>query len=136
MLYTFIGDLADAPEVATTATGKTVTKIRFAVSDSYRDSEGKWQRTEAVWWNGEVWGSPAEAVRDAKLKSGQTVVVVGEIRSSSWEVDGEKRTRRYVSIREIAPGVISAARRKKSAKTAEPSQVESAEPVDAAGEWA
>lgn len=132
MLYTFVGNLADAPEVTTTPTDKTVAKLRLGVSESYRDAQGQWQNTETVWWNAEAWGSPAHAIIGAGLKKGQTVIVVGEIRSASWEADGEKKTRRFVSIRHIGGEIISEARRQSATKK----PVEEDNPVDAAGEWA
>lgn len=133
MLYPFVGNLADIPEITTTPTGKLVAKLRLGVTESYRNAKGEWQHTDTVWWNAEAWGGPAQAIEQARFVKGQTILVVGEIRSTTWEVNGEKKTRRFISIKHIGPDLITEARRKStSAKKNE--SVDS--PVDAAGEWA
>jgi len=131
MLYTFTGNLADAPEVTNTNSGKTVAKLRVICSERYRDSAtGEWKSTDAVGWWAEAWDSTAQAIAAAGFKKGEAVIITGDIKDAHWKTqDGESRTRRHIAIRTMGSDVVANARRAGAA----PAQV--AEAVEAAAEW-
>ncbi|MFK0009908.1 single-stranded DNA-binding protein [Paenarthrobacter sp. NPDC090520] len=82
-------------------------KIRIAVNDSYVDSDGQQHDRETFWLNTELWRGLAS--RAAELfKSGDPVIVVGKWRSSTFEVEGKKRTRNYFVADTIAPDMAYA----------------------------
>jgi len=92
---TLKGRLSDAPEVR--IVGKNDTEMAKLTIATHR-IVGEKEITE---WNRCVaWGFNASKCRD--LKSGDTVLAVGELRTSSWEAeDGNKRYRTEINLEEI-----------------------------------
>ncbi|MEE2524497.1 single-stranded DNA-binding protein [Pseudarthrobacter sp. J47] len=82
-------------------------KLRIAVNDSYQDRDGQWKERETFWLNTELWRGLATRAADA-LSNGDPVVVIGKFRSSSYEVDGKKRTRNYFVAESISPDLAHA----------------------------
>ena len=84
-----IGRLTDNPKASTTPTGKSVCRIRLAVSGFNRDAT-------PVFIDIEAWNKLAEAC-DTHLEKGRRVTVTGRIAHDQWETeDGQKRQRHYV----------------------------------------
>lgn len=68
-----------------------VTNLRIAVSDRYRDPAGAWLTTDPVFYDVAIWGTPATHAA-ATLRSGDRVLVHGELRLRSWTgEDGQTR---------------------------------------------
>lgn len=83
-----IGNLGAEPELRQTKSGP-VMSLRLATSETYLDKEKQRQeRTE--WHSVTMWGKRAEGLAKF-LSKGARVYVEGGIRSSSYEVDGQKR---------------------------------------------
>jgi len=88
-MITITGNLGDAPEIRTTATGKSTAKLRVATSRRRRDAAGNWSQ-ETDWHSVVVWDTLAEAVAD--LKKGSAVIVHGRLAQREWTgSDGQKR---------------------------------------------
>lgn len=84
-----MGNLGADPELRFTQSGTAVLGLRLATTTRWKDKDGTWQdRTE--WHSVVVWGARAEALGKL-LEKGSTVYVEGEIRTSSYEKDGDKR---------------------------------------------
>ncbi len=85
---TLFGNLGTDPELRKLRTGDLL-KLRLATSHSWVNKEG--ERNERVEWHQVVlWGNRAEGLARI-LQKGSFVLVDGEIRTRSYEKDGEKR---------------------------------------------
>jgi single-strand DNA-binding protein len=87
-----IGNLTRDPESRTLASGQTVTDLGLAVSDNYKDKDGKLVErtcfTDIV-----VWGKQAELCQQF-LKKGAPVLVEGKLQLDQWKTEsGEKRNK-------------------------------------------
>jgi single-strand DNA-binding protein len=88
------GNLGAEPDLRLTAKGLPVLSFRMATTEVYYDKEGsKQERTE--WHSVTVFGKRAEALAKI-LGKGSRVLVEGRIHNSSYEKDGQKRTRSEV----------------------------------------
>ena len=94
-----LGNLGADPDLRYTATGVPVLNLRLATSESFLDKNKEHQdRTE--WHSVVVWGTRGEALGKL-LHKGACVCVEGALRTSSWEKDGQKRSRTEVHAREV-----------------------------------
>jgi len=73
-----IGNVGSDPTVTTTQSGKTLTKLSVACTESYRDNNGEWKRV-TEWVNIEMWRSISPLI----IK-GSIVSVEGKIATSSY----------------------------------------------------
>jgi single-strand DNA-binding protein len=79
--------------------GQAVLKLRLATTESYLDKNNtRQERTE--WHSVTVWGRRGEALAKF-LTKGASVFVEGSLRTSSYEVNGEKRYRTEVVANNI-----------------------------------
>lgn len=86
-----LGNLTRDPELRQTPNGNSVCNFGMALNRSYKDQSGNWQEaTDFV--NCVAWGPLAERI-DQYLNKGRRVLVQGSLRSSSWEQDGQKRSK-------------------------------------------
>lgn len=82
-----IGNVGRAPEMKDVGETKMV-KFSLATSDHrFKDEDGK-PRTE--WHNIVAWGKTAEFV-EKYIDKGREIYVEGQIRTRSWEQDGERK---------------------------------------------
>lgn len=96
---TISGNLTRDPETRTTAAGKVLATFSVAVPGREKDKNGEWQdRAEFV--DCAAFGFQAERLAKDAAK-GTEVVVVGKLRYSSWEKNGEKRSRLEVIADEV-----------------------------------
>lgn len=94
-----VGNLTRDPEVRQTASGMYVLGVGMAVNDRVKDGDGDWaDRPNFV--DLTMFGSRAQAVSQ-HLHKGDKVAVEGKLRYSSWERDGQKRSRLEVVVDEI-----------------------------------
>jgi len=103
----FIGNLAPAPEMRYTPTGRPVTQFTVAVNQSTKNQQtGEWTE-ETDWFRVSVFGDRAERAAE-QLRKGNRVFVEGRFRTREFEGnDGQKRT----SLDVTADNVISLERR-------------------------
>lgn len=89
-----MGNITNDPEVK--AVGETsVTEFGVAVNRRYKKNE-EW--VEAVeFLNIKCWGSRGEAIAN-HLEKGSKVLLEGEIRTDTWEKDGEKKYKTYILV--------------------------------------
>lgn len=94
-----LGNLGADPELRMTGGGQAVLKLRLATSESYLDKNRvRQERTE--WHSVVVWGKRGEALSKF-LTKGSRLFVEGSLRTSSYEVEGQKRYRTEVIAREV-----------------------------------
>jgi len=123
---TMTGNLTDDPELKFTPNGSTVANFRLAVTPRVRDGEA-WRDGETSFFRVNAWRDLGENTADS-LSKGDRVVVIGRLRSRSWETpEGERRTVVEVEADEVAPSLRwatakperSSARGKAKAETGE-----------------
>ncbi|MDM7916244.1 MAG: single-stranded DNA-binding protein [Candidatus Eisenbacteria bacterium] len=96
-----IGNLGRDPEIRYTQSGEPIANFTLATNESWTDKSGqKQERTE--WHRVEVFGKPAQVVRDY-LSKGRQVYIEGSIKYDEWtDKDGNKRN--TTKIRVSGPG--------------------------------
>lgn len=88
---TLMGNLTRDPELRNTPNGQSVCSFSLALNRSYKAADGNW--TEVTDFVDIVaWGPLGERVAQY-LTKGRPALVAGRLQSSSWEKDGQKRTK-------------------------------------------
>jgi single-strand DNA-binding protein len=92
-----IGNLGRDPEIRYTQGGEPIANFSLATNETWTDKSGqKQERTE--WHRVEVFGKPAQVVRDY-LTKGRQVYVEGSVRYDEWtDKDGNKRNTTKIHI--------------------------------------
>ena len=94
------GNLTRDPELRVTASGTQVPSFGVAVNDRRRNPQtGEWE-DYPNFVDCTMFGTRAEAVR-RYLSKGSKVAIEGKLRYSSWEKDGERRSKIGVIVDEI-----------------------------------
>lgn len=99
-----IGRLGGDPETRYTQGGDAVTTFSVATSEKWKAKDGgKQERTD--WHNVVAFGRQAEVCAEY-LRKGSQVMVEGQIRTESYEKDGQKRysTKIYLRTMEMLGG--------------------------------
>lgn len=93
------GNLTRDPELRGTAGGTDVLSFGIAVNDRRKNASGQWEDVpnffECV-----TFGNRATALSDI-LTKGMKVAIAGKLRYSSWERDGQKRSKVDIIANEI-----------------------------------
>lgn len=93
------GNLTRDPELRHTNGGTAILSFGVAVNDRMKDRDGSWvDRPNFV--DVTVFGARAEAL-SRYLSKGTKVALSGKLRYSSWERDGQKRSKLEVIAEEI-----------------------------------
>ena len=96
---TLVGNLTRDPELRATPSGDEVCQFSLALNRSYRTRDG--DEVAAVdYVDVAAWGGLAKVVKDYCHK-GKQILVAGSLRSSSWEQDGQKRSKLEVVANNI-----------------------------------
>ena len=94
------GNLTRDPEMRATASGTQVLSFGVAVNDRRRNPQsGEWE-DYPNFVDCTMFGARAEAVR-RYLSKGSKVAIEGKLRYSSWERDGQRRSKLEVIVDEI-----------------------------------
>ena len=88
---TLVGNLTRDPEIRATSGGDEFCRFSLAVNYSYRTADGE-QVDRVDFIDISVWGGLVSVVQNYCHK-GKQILVSGKLRSSSWEQDGQKRTK-------------------------------------------
>lgn len=95
---TLYGNLGADPELKQLETGSLL-KMRIATAERRKGKDDKWvDHTE--WHQVTVWGKRAEGLAEI-LSKGDRVLVVGKLRTRSYESNGEKRYSTEIHADEI-----------------------------------
>ena len=95
-----IGNLARAPELKTTQSGKSVASFAIATNKTWKDANGD-QQESVQFHNITAWGRLAEICGEY-LSKGSLVYAEGELTHRSWEdEDGNRKYRTEVVISEM-----------------------------------
>ena len=94
------GNLTRSPELRATSGGTSVLDFGVAVNERRKNPQsGEWE-DHANFVDCAMFGKRAEAV-EKFLSKGQKVAIEGKLRYSSWEKDGQKRSKLSVIVDEI-----------------------------------
>lgn len=94
-----MGNLTRDPELRQTPNGQAVCSFSLALNRSYKGSNGEWQEaTDFI--NCIAWGPLGERVAQY-LTKGRPCLVNGRLQSSSWEQDGQKRSKIEVVAQDV-----------------------------------
>ena len=93
------GNLTRDPELRYTSGGMAVLELGIAFNDRRKNARGEWEDVPNF-VDGTMFGSRAEGIAQY-LKKGTMVFVQGKLRWSSWEKDGQKRSKHEVIVDEI-----------------------------------
>ena len=94
------GNLTRDPEVRRTQSGMAIMSFGLAVNDRRRNSQtGEWEDV-ANFIDCTMFGTRAEAVSNY-LSKGSKIGLEGKLRYSSWERDGQKRSKLEVIVDEL-----------------------------------
>lgn len=86
-----LGTLGRDPEAFTTSSGKSVTTISVATSESWKDRNTGQQQERTEWHRIVVWGPLAE-IAAQYLKKGAQVYIEGRLQTRKWQGnDGQDR---------------------------------------------
>jgi single-strand DNA-binding protein len=99
------GNLTDDPEVTFTPNGTAVANFRLAVTPRVKDGEG-WKDGETSFFRITAWRDLAAHLADSLFK-GDRVIVLGQLRTRSWEdkASGERRSVVEVTAEEVGPSL-------------------------------
>ncbi len=94
-----MGNLTRDPELRQTPNGQAVCSFSLALNRSYKGADGNWQEaTDFI--NCIAWGPLGERVAQY-LTKGRPCLVNGRLQSSSWEQDGQKRSKTEVVAQDV-----------------------------------
>ena len=94
------GNLTRDPELRRTASGTAILSMGVAVNNRRKNSQtGEWE-DEPCFVDCTMFGTRAEAVSEY-LRKGIKVAIDGKLRYSSWERDGQKRSKLEVTVDDL-----------------------------------
>jgi len=94
------GNLTRDPELRQTPSGASVLSFGIAVNDRRRNaSSGEWENY-ANFVDCSIFGARADALSRILVK-GMKVAIEGKLRYSSWERDGQRRSKLDINVDEI-----------------------------------
>ena len=97
---TISGNLTRDAELRQTQGGTSVLSITVAVNDRRRNPQTNEWEDHANFVDCVLFGRRAEALAP-KLRKGQKVAIEGKLRYSSWERDGQRRSKLEVMVDEV-----------------------------------
>ena len=97
-----IGTVGRDPDVKFLDSGTAVCSFSVAV-DEFKKQGQKWEKTGVQWFRVVSWGDEGQAIAEA-VKKGDSVIVWGALKMSSYEKDGEKQAVIEVTARTV--GVV------------------------------
>ena len=98
---TLSGNLGNDAEVRYTAGGMAITSFSLAVNHRRKQQDGSYA-DETSWVDCTIFGKRGESLQDnGYLQKGAKLAVVGHLRMSTWEADGQRRRKLEVIVDNI-----------------------------------
>lgn len=95
-----VGNLGRDPETRYSQSGDPITNFSVATSEKWKDKTTGDQRESTEWHNCVCFGRTAE-IAGEYLAKGSKVYVEGQLKTSSWEKDGQKHYRTEINVRDL-----------------------------------
>lgn len=84
------------PELKTTSSGKTITRLSVVTNGRRRTPDGTWEDTDTTWWDITFFNATAEAAAQ-QINKGDRVIITGRVRDEKWTgPDGAEKTKKAV----------------------------------------
>ena len=100
-----VGNVTRDPELRYTPNGAALVMFGVAVSRRVRDESGQWKDADTSFFDVTAWRTLAENVAES-ITQGSRVVVVGRLRTNSWETpEGDRRSKVEIEAEEVAPSL-------------------------------
>lgn len=93
------GNLTRDPEMRRTQGGMTIMTLGIAVNDRRKNNQGEWEDVPNF-IDCTMFGSRAESLSNY-LSKGSKVAIDGKLRYSTWERDGQKRSKIEVIVDDL-----------------------------------
>lgn len=102
--YTAVGNTTAPGDLRFTPNGKAVCNFTVAETTRRFDKQAnEWVDDSTTFWRCTVWGKPAEHVAESLADKGVRVVVVGDVKTRTWDdKDGNKRSSTELDNCEVA----------------------------------
>ncbi|MDD3903119.1 MAG: single-stranded DNA-binding protein [Spirochaetia bacterium] len=94
-----VGRLTRESELRFSSGGMAICRFSIAVNRRKRTADNKWE-DEANFFDCTMFGKSAEAMNQY-LEKGRQVSILGELRQSRWEQDGQTRTRVEIAVNSL-----------------------------------
>lgn len=91
--------LTGEPDVRRTASGMAVLTLGVAFNDRRKNQAGEWEDV-GNFADATIFGTRAEAIANY-LHKGSRIAIEGKLRYSSWERDGQKRSKLEIMVDEL-----------------------------------
>lgn len=99
---TINGNLANDPELKTTAKGTSVANFMVITSRSTKNAAGQWESVDVTGWPCTAWGGLADAI-STHFHKGDGVILVGNVSERSWvNKAGEEKSRLEINVKDAA----------------------------------
>ncbi|MBM4202905.1 MAG: single-stranded DNA-binding protein [Gammaproteobacteria bacterium] len=95
-----VGNLGRDPETRYLPSGDPVTNFSIATSDGWRDKQSGQMQERTEWHNIVCFNRLAE-IASEYLRKGSKVYLEGQLRTQSWEKDGQKHYKTEIVAREM-----------------------------------
>lgn len=102
--YTTVGNTTAPGDLRFTPNGKAVCNFTVAETTRRFDKQAnEWVDDSTTFWRCAVWGKPAEHVAESLADKGVRVVVVGDVKTRTWDdKEGNKRSSTELDNCEVA----------------------------------
>ena len=102
--YTAVGNTVAPAELRWTKSGLPVCNVTVAETTRRFDKQAnEWVDDSTTFWRCAVWGKPAEHVAESLADKGVRVVVVGDVKTRTWDdKEGNKRSSTELDNCEVA----------------------------------
>lgn len=98
------GNCTNTPEIKYSQGGTAVTSFGVAVTARRKTPSGDWENGETSFYEVSCFNQMAENTAESIAK-GQRVIVYGRLKQSSWESDGQRRTKVEIIADEVGPSL-------------------------------
>lgn len=95
-----LGNLGRDPETRYSQAGNPITNFSVATSEKWKDKQTGQMQESTEWHNCVCFGRTAE-IAGEYLRKGSKVYIEGQLKTSSWEKDGQKFYRTEINVREL-----------------------------------
>lgn len=99
-LCQFMGNLGADPELKLLPSGESVVNFSIACTDRWKDKNTQEVKELTEWVRCSAFGNRAEVIAEY-FKKGSAIMVVGKLRTRTWDKDGEKRYATDILVNEF-----------------------------------
>jgi len=98
---TLLGRIGSDVESKVLGNGTAMVKFSLATSEGYKQKDGTY-KDEVEWHNIIAWGKSAEFIDRQNLGKGDSVYVVGKIKTNKWTAeDGTPKEKKDININQL-----------------------------------